>query len=356
MKKIADMIDIVPNPDKKQWDQYAAENVAAKYSHLFDWGEMLASTYGLPIVRLAAIDRQTGEMTGILPLILFAPPGKSKRLISLPYTDAAGILADDWQSADRLLLAAMELASEYEADHVELRQDGALQTFFQQQMATGTWCHTPYNFKTGLLRPLPAAVDALWLELSAKVRNQIRKARRCGCVRKVGGADLLADFFAVFSENMRDLGSPVHARELFRSLLDSESLRTGIIVIYLQAKPAAAAFVLRQNATVFNPWASSLRRYRPSCPNMLLYWSMLEYAVQKHCRWFDFGRSTPNAPACRFKVQWGAGMELLVWHVFSGMGQCWDPRSESLSYEDWKSMELERSRRNGPVVRRWISL
>ena len=75
MKKIANMIDILPNPEKKQWDQYAAENVAAKYSHLFDWGEKLASTYGLPILRLAAIDPQTSRMTGILPLILFAPPG-----------------------------------------------------------------------------------------------------------------------------------------------------------------------------------------------------------------------------------------------------------------------------------------
>ncbi len=350
------MIDILPNPEKKQWDQYAAENVAAKYSHLFDWGEKLALTYGLPILRLAAIERQTSRMTGILPLILFAPPGNRTRLISLPYTDAAGILADDWQSAHRLLSAAMELASEYGADHVELRQDGALQIFFQQQMATGTWRHTPYSFKTGLLRPLPAAVDALWLALLAKVRNQIRKARHCGCVEKVGGVDLLADFFAVFSENMRDLGSPVHALELFQSLLDSESLRTGIIVIYLQGKPAAAAFVLRHNATIFNPWASSLRRYRPSCPNMLLYWSMLEYAVKNHCRWFDFGRSSPDAPTCRFKVQWGAGMESLVWHVYSRMDQCWDPRSESLTYEDWKSMELARSRRNGPIVRRWISL
>ena len=356
MKDIADMIDISANSEKKQWDQYAAENVAAKYSHLFDWGEKLASTYTLPIVRLAAINRQTRRMTGILPLILFAPPGKSKRLISLPYTDAAGILADDWQSAHRLLLAAMELACEYGADHVELRQDGALQTFFQQQMATGTWSHAPYNFKTGLLRPVPAAVDALWLELSTKVRNQIRKARHCDCVAKVGGADLLADFFAVFSENMRDLGSPVHALELFQSLMDSESLTTGIIVIYMQAKPAAAAFVLRHNATLFNPWASSLRRYRPSCPNMLLYWSMLEYAVENHCRWFDFGRSSPDAPTCRFKLQWGAGMESLVWHVFSRMPERWDPRSESLEYDHWKCMELERSRRDGPGLRRWISL
>ncbi len=356
MIKNADIIDISVHPEKRQWDRYAAENVAAKYSHLFDWGEKLASTYSLPILRLAAIDRQTRKITGILPLLLFAPPGKSRRLISLPYTDAAGIVADDWQSAARLLQAAMKLAGQFGADHVELRQDGVLGEFFRQETGSGTWSHTPYSFKTGLRRVLPTGVVALWGELAAKVRNQVRKARRCNCVAKIGGVDLLADFFAVFSENMRDLGSPVHALELFQSLLDSESLATRIILVSLNGKPAAAAFVLDHNATVFNPWASSLRRYRPSCPNMLLYWSMLEYAVENHCRWFDFGRSSPGAPACRFKCQWGAGMESLVWHVFSRAPKSWDPRSESLEYEDWKGMELERSRRDGPMLRRWISL
>ena len=351
-----DMIDISPNPEKKLWNQYATENVMAKYSHLYDWGEKIAATYSLPIFRLATIHRQTGRMTGILPLILFAPPGKSKRLISLPYTDAAGILANERESDHRLTLAALELADSLGADHVELRQGGASQSFVPQHKTIGTWCYTPCTFKTGLLRSLPKSVDALWSDLSAKVRNQVRKARRCGCEVKTGGADLLLDFYAVFSENMRDLGSPVHALQLFRSLIGSKSLRTGIIVVYLQSRPVAAAIVLQHNETIYNPWASSLRSYRPFCPNMLLYWSMLEYAVQHRCRWFDFGRSSPDAPTCRFKVQWGAKMEPLVWHIFSRKPHSWNPRSESLEYEKWKKTELECSRRDGPAIRRWISL
>ncbi len=350
------MIDILENLPKKQWDQYAAENVAAKYSHLYDWGESLATTYALPIFRLAAINPQINRISGILPLILFDPPSKKKRLISLPYTDAAGILADDWESSRRLLVAALELADKLGADHLELRQDGVLQAFFQQQKSVSTWCCTSHNFKTGLLRPLPTSEDALWSELSAKVRNQIRKARRCVCRAEAGGVALLADFYAVFSENMRDLGSPVHTPALFQSLFGSKSLSTEIIVVSLHGKPAAAALVLLHNETLYNPWASSLPSFRPSCPNMLLYWSMLEYAVNHHCRWFDFGRSSPDAPTCRFKRQWGAGLEPLDWHVFSRKPHGWDPRSESLEYDTWKSIDLERSRRDGPAIRRWISL
>lgn len=350
------MIEISATTEKELWNQYSAENVAAKYSHLFDWGERLATTYSLPIFRLAALNTQTNHIRGILPLVLFGPPGKAKRLISLPYTDAAGILADDSESGRSLLLATLTLADELGADHVELRQDGALQSFYQQQKTIDSWCYAPHNFKTGLLRPLPPSVDTLWSGLSSKVRNQIRKAQRCGCIVKTGGVELLADFYAVFSENMRDLGSPVHAPELFQSLIGSESLRTAIIVIYLHAKPAAAAFVLLHNETLYNPWASSLRRYRPFCPNMLLYFSMLEYAVNNYCTWFDFGRSSPDASTCRFKLQWGAKMKPLGWHVFSRKPHDWDPRRESLEYDNWKSIDLERSRQDGPAIRRWISL
>jgi len=350
------MVAIVTLPEKELWNKYAHENRAAKYAHLFDWGESLATTYSLPIFRLAARNAITNNISGILPLILFGPPHNEKRLISLPYTDATGMLASDFDSGRQLLLAALNLAENLGVSHLELRQDGAMHTFFQQQKNIDAWRYTPYSFKTGLLRPLPASVDTLWSELSAKVRNQVRKSWRCECIAKKGNTELLSDFYAVFSENMRDLGSPVHGQELFRSLLDKESLRAAVIVIYLHAKPVAAAIVLLHNGTLYNPWASSIRRYRQLCPNMLLYWSMLEYAIDHGCSWFDFGRSTPNAPTCRFKIQWGAAMETLSWHVYSRYSHNWDPRAESLEYDNWKNMDLADSRRDGPAIRRWISL
>jgi hypothetical protein len=89
---------------------------------------------------------------------------------------------------------------------------------------------------------------------------------------------------------------------------------------------------------------------------MLLYWSMLEYAVEHRCSFFDFGRSTPNAPTCRFKKQWGAEMVPLSWHVFSRKPYNWHPGNESLEIDYWKGLDLAGSRLEGPAIRRWISL
>jgi len=311
------MIVISTNPEKEQWDRFAEGQSAAKYSHLLAWGESLAATYSLPFYRLAAVNTVTNNLCGILPLMLFAPPRQDARLISLPYTDVAGMLTAGHLGGRELLGAAFSLADKLGANHLELRQDGALHSFFAEYKAGDAWSYSPHTFKTGLRRQLPASADELWSALSAKVRNQVRKAQCCDCVARAGGSELLAYFYAVFSENMRDLGSPVHSDELFRKLMGHDAIQTAIIVVYLKGTPAAASFVLRHNETLFNPWASSLRAFRPSCPNMLLYWSMLVYAVEQGCKWFDFGRSTPDAPTYRFKVQWGAERDRLCWHVFS---------------------------------------
>lgn len=351
------MTDILQNIKQPVWDKYTTENSTGIFSHRYDWGEILASTYRLPIFRLVALSKtENGKISGILPLMLFDPPDREKRLISLPYTDAAGIIADDTQSSDRLLLAAFELANEVGAAHVELRQAGSFSIKNPPQNLTDRWNHTAHTFKTGLLRPLPESPDELWSQLPAKVRNQVRKAHKCNCTVKTGGIELLDAFYSVFSENMRDLGSPVHDPGLFRGLLAKNSLKARVVVVSIDALPVAAAIVFKHNSTLFNPWASSLRRCRPSCPNMLLYWTMLEYGIETGCRWFDFGRSSPKASTCHFKCQWGARMQPLVWHVFSRKPLVWNPHSESLVHHTWKTMELQSSRREGPAIRRWISL
>ncbi len=350
------MFDISSTLEKKRWDDYVFRHVGGAFSHLFAWGETLALTYGLPLVRLAAINLQTSRICGVLPLIVFEPPGEEKRLISLPYTDAAGIIADNRESGDYLLLAALQYADKFGAAHLELRQAGDFGIFQFPQDKNCKWHHIAHDFKTGLARSLPGSAVLLWTELSPKVRNQVRKARKCGCRLKIGGSELIFDFYGVFAANMRDLGSPVHGLELFENLLSDASLHPGIIMIYQENKAVAGAIVFGLGETLFNPWASSLRSYRPFCPNMLLYWSMLEYALDHGYLRFDFGRSSPEASTCRFKLQWDADLEPLIWHVFSQGNQDWNPRRESLELEQWKSLDLESSRREGPAIRRWISL
>lgn len=321
-------MEVYFDPEQSEWDSFIITQKGSLFSHLYEWTEILSATYGLPFFRLVSRKRDTGKITGALPLILFSQPDADKRLISLPYTDSAGIIADNKEAFRLLLTAALNLADKNGAVHLELRQ-GAVEFAIAFPEHAKEREHVPHAFKVGLSRPLPATTEMLWAGLGSKVRNQVRKARRSRCSATVGETELVDDFFDVFSENMRDLGSSVHARSLFKSM--SEQLATKIIVVHIDRIPAAAAMIFHHNGTLFNPWASSIRRFRPLCPNMLLYWTMLAYGVEIGCYHFDFGRSSPGAPTYRFKGQWGAEVQPLTWHVFSRKPYRWDPGNESLT-------------------------
>jgi FemAB-related protein (PEP-CTERM system-associated) len=347
------MTDIQICPGKDEWDAYVSHHNHSSFSHLHGWGETLASVYDLQIFRLAARDRKKqNKIVGILPLILFPAPGLDPRLISLPYSDAAGILAQDAATQEKLLLAALKLAQDLGAIHLELRQSGDLAI----PRTKPPVAHTPNTFKVGLSRDLPDSVEALWQQIGPKIRNQVRKAKKNGGKVIIGGSELLPQFYAVFSENMRDLGSPVHDRMLFDRMARHLPEQLKILLVTIKDLPVATAMVFFHNKVLFNPWASSLRRFRPACPNMLLYWRMLSYALEKGCQRFDFGRSSPHGSTCRFKCQWGAKQQPLTWHVFSLAHPPWKPEGESLVNEKWKSLTVETSQTLGPSIRRWISL
>ena len=347
--------------DQAAWDLYVSSHPGAAPYHLYDWQKVVASPYGHVPFYLTVTGEASGHVPairGVLPLFHFRSPGTEDRLISLPFFDCAGLLADDTEAERALLVRALELVRELDAAHLEIRQDHPGDLFAEnerEEIGSG-FSYAAYDFKVGLRRGLPGTLEELWRILPAKPRNQIRKARRYGCSGRVGGEELLNDFYEVFSRNMRDLGSPVHAQCFFAEIFRQFPGQTRVILVTREGMPLAAALVFRFGETLYNPWASSLRSFRPFCPNMLLYWEMLSFACRQGLRFFDFGRSSPGASTCAFKLQWGAEMRPLLWHVFSRHAEPWHPQRETLVIESWKSLALPLSRQLGPELRRFISL
>jgi hypothetical protein len=173
--------------------------------------------------------------------------------------------------------------------------------------------------------------------------------------------ELLEDFYRVFLLNMRDLGSPVHSKELMRRVLETFPERSRVFAVYLAGKPIAASLVIGFKGILRNPWASSDRRYSAISPNMLLYLRMLEFACDEGYRTFDFGRSTPGEGTYRFKEQWGAVPAPLHWYLLSflgGSGGTEESPAErfKLAARCWRKLPVAVTRVLGPRIRKHISL
>lgn len=311
------------------------------------WLTVLQRGLGHQVYCLEAVEG--GRTRGILPLAFVHSWLFGRFLVSLPYLNYGGVVADNDQAARRLIDRAVELADELDVRLLELRQE---------QPVEHPSLNDRMSSKVHMRLPLPATAGKLWEQLSCKVRNQVRKAKKHDLSVAWGGMELLSEFYAVFSQNMRDLGTPVYGRPLFGAILEQFPRQSEFCVVRAGKQPVAAALLLHGRGVTEVPSASSLRVFNPSCANMLLYWNLLERALQRGQATFDFGRSSRDSRTYQFKKQWGAAEAPSEWQYYRRMGPVDAVRPSNPSYGRlialWKRLPLWVSRLLGPVIVRGI--
>jgi FemAB-related protein (PEP-CTERM system-associated) len=330
--------------DRAAWDEYVHARADAVAYHEWIWRDVFANTFGHEAVYLMARDK-AGTVRGVLPLVFIKSRLFGRTMTSLPFVNYGGVLADDDAGARGLIDAAVREAQARGCKHVELRH-------FARRFPD-----LPCKQHKVTMR-LPLATG-MWERLDRKVRNQVRKAEKSELTVVRGGAELVADFYTVFTRNMRDLGTPVYSRRLFDEVLRAFPDRARLIVVYVKGAPIAAGFTLRTRTMVEIPWASSIREYNNLCPNHLLYWHAIETAIADGCDVFDFGRSTPDEGTYKFKEQWGAEPVPLHWeYCLVGASSVPDQSPKNpkfqLAIETWKRLPLWLANAAGPHIVRGI--
>ncbi len=286
-----------------------------------------------------------GQLAGYLPLLHVRSRLFGRHLVSLPYINTAGLVADDDDIKQQLVDAARQLADELNVRHLQLRHEVEYQHPALTQSLTN---------KVHMRLPLPKSADELWAALSPKVRNQVRKAQKNDFDVTWGREALLSPFYQVFRRNMRDLGTPVFSRRLFERWLAHFPSEAEICVLRHCAQPIAAAILLhgRERTEVLS--ASTLREFNALCPNMQMYWELLTRSIERRQSLFDFGRSTLDSNTYRFKRQWGAEAHPAVWQFYTRGGNVGDLRPDNpkfaLATRIWQKLPLWVANLLGPSI------
>lgn len=290
-----------------------------------------------------------GRTCGLLPVAFVSSVLFGRFLVSLPYLNSNGVVADAADVQTALVDRAVTLADELGVRYLELRHEARV----DHPALTAA-----LTTKVHMRLALPGSAEALWAGYDPKVRNQVRKGEKHGLAVVWGGAELLDPFYAVLSHNMRDLGTPVYGRGLFRAILGTFPDRAELCVVRAGDRSVAAALLLHGDGVTEVPTASSLREFNPTCANMLMYRHLLDRAVGRGQRVFDFGRSTADGPTFKFKKQWGAEPHPAVWQYAVRSGEAADMRPENPRYQRavriWQRLPLPLTRYLGPHIVRGI--
>jgi FemAB-related protein (PEP-CTERM system-associated) len=331
--------------DDPRWDPYVASRPEGTFFHRAGWQRVFARTFGYRWHGLLAL--RDGRVAGLLPL--FQVPGfpHGTSLISSPFAVYGGVIADDAEAGEALLAAATELGARSGARYVELRDGMRFPDLPVKDLYV--------TFR----RPIGPNHEANFAAIRGKQRTSIRNAQKHGLTARTGGAELLPVLYPIYSHSVRNLGTPVFPRSLFRDLIEEFPSDSGILVVDHAGKPVSAVLFFLHGGHVLPHYAGTLRpAYRYSASDFM-YWSLMRVAADRGCRVYDFGRSKRGTGAFLYKQHWGLEPTPLAYQYRLLRDRAipdLSPRNPrfGLAIKAWRRLPLPVAERIGPAVVRFF--
>lgn len=337
------IIDAGAEPE--EWDRFVVSSAGSTFCHLVGWKDIMANVLGQKCLYLAAVD-ESGAWRGVLPLVRVRSV-LGHYLISLPFLNDGGPLGDP-KAQQSLVECAVTEAKRSGASLLELRSREGLPGPV-----------TPSYRRISVHLSLPTSVDDLWKNtLRTKLRTKIRRPGKEGMVFRCGSAEL-DGFYKVFARNMRDLGTPVLPRAFFQRIQSTFGSRALFAAVYTKSgAPVAGACCLHWRDEIEVTWGSSLREFNHLSPNMFLYCRLMEEAIGRGVRVFNFGRCAPGGSTHKFKQQWGGRDVALPWPFWSRHATIAVPSVDRplfrLATAAWKRLPVSIANRVGPALARLL--
>lgn len=283
---------------------------------------------------------------GVLPLTEIRSPLFGSALVSVGFGVDGGILADDDATAAALAEEAWHLAQRLGCPTMELRGGPA----------PDGWAEDRQTY-AGFVRELPPDPDAILASIPRKQRAEVRKGLSLGLDMRVDH-DLDAHY-RVYSESVRNLGTPVFPRALFAAMLAEFGADADILTVSKDGRPLAGVLSLYHKETVYPYWGGGIFDARASRANEVMYYELMRHAVGRGCTRFDFGRSKVGTGAFAFKKNWGFEPQPLRYAIRTTPGAA--PRSVNpmspkyrLQVAAWKRLPLWLANRLGPPIARGL--
>ncbi|HEY6572867.1 MAG TPA: FemAB family XrtA/PEP-CTERM system-associated protein [Candidatus Eisenbacteria bacterium] len=328
-----------------EWDAFADGNPGATLFHRSGWQRAVLRTFRYRSHCLAV--RRGGKIAGILPLFVVPTLPWGRALVSTPQAVYGGPVADAPDSLEALVRHAREAGERLGARYVEFRNIAPLPELPAKDLYV--------TFRKAIL---PTAEE----NMAAVPRNQrrsIRIALKNGLTWEVGREELLEPFFDLYSQSVRNLGTPVFPRRLFQNLLEEFGQDGRILLVRREGRPVAAVLTFFYRDEVLPYYGGARREEFRYAVNDFMYWSLLCYGMEQGYKIFDFGRSKRGSGSYDFKRHWGFE-ETPLHYQFQLIRQRslpdFSPRNRnfSLAIEAWKRTPLWLSRRIGPALVRYF--
>ena len=288
-----------------------------------------------------------GRITGWLPLTEIRSPFYGRMLASSGFAVGGGALCVGEDTARMLCSAAQECAERLSCPTIEIRG----------KVAGEGWT-VRKDSHCGFSAPLAADDEKQIAAIPRKQRAEVRKGIRTALRITVGKQGVDRDaHYRVYSESVRNLGTPVFPKALFDAVL--ARLDADILTVWDGGAPVASVLSLYHEGSVMPYWGGGTLGARRLRANDRMYFELMLHARRRACHRFDFGRSKTGSGAYHYKKNWGFEPQPLSYASWTAPGhevRDADPTSQRHQSRIalWKKLPLPMANALGPLVARGL--
>lgn len=328
--------------DAERWDAFVDSCPEATFFHRAGWKEVIERAFGHPTHYLYA--EAEGAIHGVLPLGHVRSRLFGNALISVPFCVYGGIAADCPAARDSLERAACNLAEQLGAEYLEMRN---------LVPRNPNW--PSKDLYVTFKKEIDPDPERNLLAVPRKQRAMIRKGISAGLVSKIGND--VDRFYAVYSESLRNLGTPVLSVSYFRLLKEVFGGSCEVLTVSSNDRVISGVMSFYFRDEVLPYYGGGTQEARALKANDFMYWELMRRAGERGVHSFDYGRSKQGTGSYDFKKNWGFSPRPLRYEYY--LIKCRDvpnvnplnPRYR-LFVNLWRHIPVSVTRSIGPMIAR----
>ncbi len=328
------------------WDGFVTACEDATFFHRAGWKRVIERSFGHRTRYLYA--ERNGVIEGVLPLVHVKSALFGNSLSSLAFCVYGGPVATSDAAIEALDRAARDLAERLKVSCLEYRHIASRSYVGAIEKA---------DLYVTFRKPIDPDVEKNMLAIPRKQRAMVRKGQKFGLKSEIDTD--CRRLHRVYSESVRNLGTPVFSRRYFEELKAAFGEECEILVVTHEGEPVAAVMSFYFRDQVLPYYGGGGTRARDLAANDFMYWEVMRRACERGCRLFDFGRSKRGTGAFDFKKNWGFPAEPLSYQYIMRNGAP-PPEINPLNpkfrifVEAWKRLPLPIANLLGPHIVRQL--
>ncbi len=273
-----------------KWDDYVYQHESGTFFHLSAWRQVLKQAFGHDAYFLYA--HSNNQIRGILPLGHIRSRLFGNSLISLPFCVYGGVLASDPAAQTALEDAALTLGKKLKVGSIEYRNQSNVHPDWPTK-----------DLYVSFKKEIDSDAEVNLKAIPRKQRAVVRKGIKSGMLSQWD--ENVDSLYRVYSESVRNLGTPVFSKKYFQILKQTFQDKCSILSITHEGEVLSSVMNFYFRDQVLPYYGGGVSTARHMRANDFMYWELMRRSAEQGIKVFDYGRSKIDTGSYRFKKHWG---------------------------------------------------